>query len=107
MNFRGSAGQSFGCWLAPGITFRLSGDCNDFVGKGLSGGTLAVKPPAESPFFAQSNENIIVGNAALYGATSGRAFFAGIAAERFAVRNSGAVTVVEGCGDYGCEYMTR
>ncbi|XP_055389006.1 LOW QUALITY PROTEIN: uncharacterized protein LOC129618227, partial [Condylostylus longicornis] len=107
VNFRGSAGQSFGCWLAPGITFGLRGDCNDFVGKGLSGGTLVVKPPADSPFFSDSDKNILVGNAALYGATNGRAFFAGVAGERFAVRNSGVTTVVEGCGDYGCEYMTR
>lgn len=94
------------CFLS-GITFRISGDCNDFAGKGLSGGILAVKPPIDSPFFAHSDSNIIVGNAALYGGTSGRAFFAGVAGERFAVRNSGVVAVAEGCGDYGCEYMTR
>jgi glutamate synthase domain-containing protein 3 len=76
-------------------------------GKGLSGGTIVVRPPRDSPFISRTWENIIVGNAVLYGATDGRAFFAGVAAERFCVRNSGAICVVEGCGDHGCEYMTR
>jgi len=101
---RGSAGQSCGAFLAPGITLELEGDANDYVGKGLSGGRLIVYPPKESPFKAE--ENIIVGNVCLYGATSGEAFIRGIAAERFAVRNSGANAVVEGTGDHGCEYMT-
>ena len=101
---RGSAGQSFGAFLAPGITLELEGDCNDYVGKGLSGGRLIVYPPKSSNFKAE--ENIIVGNVCLYGATSGEAFIRGIAAERFAVRNSGANAVVEGTGDHGCEYMT-
>jgi glutamate synthase domain-containing protein 2/glutamate synthase domain-containing protein 1/glutamate synthase domain-containing protein 3 len=100
----GSAGQSFGAWLAPGIEFLLVGDANDYVGKGLSGGVLAVRPPDGAGFVAQ--ENVIVGNTILYGATAGRAFFRGIAGERFAVRNSGAHAVVEGVGDHGCEYMT-
>jgi glutamate synthase (NADPH/NADH) large chain len=82
----------------------VTGDANDYVGKGLSGGTVIVRPPAEAPFKAE--ENIIIGNVALYGATGGKAFFCGVAAERFAVRNSGAVAVIEGIGDHGCEYMT-
>ena len=101
---KGSAGQSCGAFLAPGITLELEGDANDYVGKGLSGGRLIVYPPKSSSFMAE--ENVIVGNTCLYGATSGHAFFAGIAAERFAVRNSGAHAVVEGVGDHGCEYMT-
>ncbi|KAF6765062.1 NADPH-dependent glutamate synthase [Ephemerocybe angulata] len=100
----GSAGQSLGAFLAPGITIELEGDANDYVGKGLSGGRLIVYPPKKSPFKAE--ENVIIGNVCLYGATSGEAFVRGIAAERFAVRNSGANAVVEGCGDHGCEYMT-
>ncbi len=100
----GSAGQSFGAWLAPGITLELEGETNDYVGKGLSGGVLSVHPPAAAPFRAE--ENVIAGNVALYGATSGRAFFSGLAGERFAVRNSGALAVVEGVGEHGCEYMT-
>ncbi|MDX6476155.1 MAG: glutamate synthase large chain, partial [Gaiellaceae bacterium] len=100
----GSAGQSFGAWLAPGIELTLIGDANDYVGKGLSGGTLAVRPPEEARFKAE--DNVIVGNTVLYGATAGRAFFRGTAGERFAVRNSGACAVVEGVGDHGCEYMT-
>ena len=100
----GSAGQSCGAFLAPGITIELEGDANDYVGKGLSGGRLIVYPPKASTFKAE--ENIIVGNVCLYGATSGEAFIRGIAAERFAVRNSGANAVVEGTGDHGCEYMT-
>jgi glutamate synthase domain-containing protein 3 len=100
----GSAGQSFGAWLARGVELTLWGEANDYVGKGLSGGVLAVRPPAEATFAAE--ENVIVGNTVLYGATSGRAFFRGLAGERFAVRNSGASAVVEGIGDHGCEYMT-
>ncbi|KAI5479957.1 GOGAT, glutamate synthase [Pseudohyphozyma bogoriensis] len=104
INATGSAGQSLGAFLAPGVTIELEGDANDYVGKGLSGGRLIVYPPKVSPFKAE--ENIIVGNTCLYGATSGQAYFRGIAAERFAVRNSGATAVVEGTGDHGCEYMT-
>ncbi|XP_006458247.1 NADPH-dependent glutamate synthase [Agaricus bisporus var. bisporus H97] len=104
IRMRGSAGQSCGAFLAPGITIELEGDANDYVGKGLSGGRLVVYPPKQSTFKAE--ENIIIGNVCLYGATSGEAFIRGIAAERFAVRNSGANAVVEGCGDHGCEYMT-
>jgi glutamate synthase (NADPH/NADH) len=100
----GSAGQSLGAFLAPGICLELEGDSNDYVGKGLSGGTIVVYPPKNSKFIAETN--IIVGNVCLYGATSGKAFIRGIAAERFCVRNSGATAVVEGCGDHGCEYMT-
>jgi glutamate synthase (NADPH/NADH) large chain/glutamate synthase (ferredoxin) len=100
----GSAGQSFGAWLAPGVELTLHGDANDYTGKGLSGGTIAVRPPAAATFAAE--ENVIVGNTVLYGATAGKAFFRGLAGERFAVRNSGADAVVEGVGDHGCEYMT-
>jgi glutamate synthase domain-containing protein 2/glutamate synthase domain-containing protein 1/glutamate synthase domain-containing protein 3 len=102
--FSGSAGQSFGAWLAPGITFSLRGETNDYAGKGLSGGVLSVRPPETGRF--RPEENILVGNTVLYGATAGRAFFRGLAGERFAVRNSGAMAVVEGVGDHGCEYMT-
>ena len=101
---RGSAGQSFGAWLAPGVELTLIGDANDYTGKGLSGGVLAVRPPDGATFKAE--ENVIIGNTVLYGATAGRAFFRGLAGERFAVRNSGASAVVEGVGDHGCEYMT-
>ncbi len=101
---RGSAGQSFGAFLAPGITLRLIGESNDYLGKGLSGGRIVVQQPENSPFAA--HENIIVGNTLLYGATSGEVFVNGVAGERFAVRNSGAAAVVEGVGDHGCEYMT-
>jgi glutamate synthase domain-containing protein 3 len=101
---RGSAGQSFGAWLAPGVELSLVGDANDYTGKGLSGGVLAVRPPEEATFKAE--ENVLIGNTVLYGATAGRAFFRGLAGERFAVRNSGASAVVEGVGDHGCEYMT-
>ena len=104
INAKGSAGQSLGAFLAPGITFELEGDANDYVGKGMSGGRLIIYPPKNSGFKAE--ENIIVGNVCLYGATSGNAYFRGIAAERFAVRNSGVHAVVEGVGDHGCEYMT-
>jgi glutamate synthase (NADPH/NADH) large chain len=100
----GTAGQSFGAFATRGTLIVLEGDANDYVGKGLSGGVLAVKPPTRSKF--KAHENVIVGNTCLYGATSGKAFFAGRAGERFAVRNSGAVSVVEGVGDHGCEYMT-
>ena len=100
----GSAGQSFGAWLAPGIELTLKGDANDYTGKGLSGDVVSVRPPDGATFAAE--ENVIVGNTVLYGATAGRAFFRGLAGERFAVRNSGADTVVEGVGDHGCEYMT-
>ncbi|HWD65329.1 MAG TPA: glutamate synthase large subunit [Solirubrobacteraceae bacterium] len=102
--FSGSAGQSFGAWLAPGVCFALRGETNDYTGKGLSGGIISVRPP-ETVLF-RSEENMIVGNTVLYGATAGRAFFRGLAGERFAVRNSGAWAVVEGLGDHGCEYMT-
>jgi glutamate synthase domain-containing protein 3 len=100
----GSAGQSFGAWLAPGIELTLYGDANDYVGKGLSGGVLAVRPPEDALFEAE--RNVIAGNTILYGATAGTAFFRGLVGERFAVRNSGATAVVEGVGDHGCEYMT-
>jgi glutamate synthase domain-containing protein 3 len=100
----GSAGQSFGAFLAPGVTLRLIGDSNDYVGKGLSGGRIVVQTPPTARFAA--HENIIVGNTLLYGATAGEAFINGVAGERFAVRNSGAVAVVEGVGDHCCEYMT-
>ncbi len=103
--FRGSAGQSFGAFLAPGVTLTLEGDANDYVGKGLSGGKLVVYPPRSSTFLPE--ENILIGNVVLYGATSGEAYFNGVAGERFAVRNSGATAVVEGVGDHGCEYMTK
>ncbi len=102
--FRGSAGQSFGAFLARGVTLELVGDANDYVGKGLSGGRLIVHPPPGSSFVPE--ENILIGNVALYGATAGEAFFRGQAAERFCVRNSGAHAVIEGVGDHGCEYMT-
>src|SRR6185312_7185435 len=104
VNFTGTAGQSFGAWLAHGVTFELEGDANDYVGKGLSGGRLVIYPPAQSPIIAE--ENIVVGNTVMYGAISGEAYFRGVAGERFCVRNSGATAVVEGVGDHGCEYMT-
>ena len=104
VNIKGSAGQSFGAFLAPGVTLELEGDSNDYVGKGLSGGRLIIYPPRSAVFKAE--ENILIGNTCLYGATSGTCFFRGVAAERFAVRNSGATAVVEGVGDHGCEYMT-
>jgi glutamate synthase (NADPH/NADH) large chain len=100
----GSAGQSFGAFLAPGVTLKLLGDSNDYLGKGLSGGRIIIKTPEGSPFMP--HENIIVGNTVLYGATSGQVFINGMAGERFCVRNSGATAVVEGLGDHGCEYMT-
>jgi glutamate synthase domain-containing protein 2/glutamate synthase domain-containing protein 1/glutamate synthase domain-containing protein 3 len=104
-HFTGSAGQSFGAFLANGVTLELEGDANDYVGKGLSGGRVIVYPPKTSTYLPE--ENIVIGNTALYGATSGEAFFNGVAGERFAVRNSGATAVVEGLGDHGCEYMTK
>ena len=104
IKLKGSAGQSLGAFLAKGISIEVEGDANDYVGKGLSGGRVIVAPPKNSSFIAE--ENIIVGNVCLYGATSGEAYFRGIAAERFCVRNSGATAVVEGIGDHGCEYMT-
>jgi glutamate synthase domain-containing protein 3 len=104
INFEGSAGQSFGAFLVTGIQLKLTGDSNDYLGKGLSGGRIVVVPPEDRIFKAE--DNILIGNVALYGATSGSAFFRGRAAERFCVRNSGAKAVVEGIGDHGCEYMT-
>jgi glutamate synthase (NADPH/NADH) large chain len=104
VDFTGSAGQSFGAFLARGITFRLAGDANDYLGKGLSGGRIVIAPPDGSAF--RTEENIIIGNTVLYGATSGELYAAGIAGERFCVRNSGAVAVVEGAGDHCAEYMT-
>ncbi len=105
INFEGSAGQSFGAFLAPGVTLLLEGDTNDYTGKGLSGGKIAIFAPRRSTF--KPEENILVGNTVLYGATSGEAYFSGVAGERFAVRNSGATAVVEGVGDHACEYMTN
>jgi glutamate synthase domain-containing protein 2/glutamate synthase domain-containing protein 1/glutamate synthase domain-containing protein 3 len=102
--FHGSAGQSFGAFLAPGVTLKLTGDANDYLGKGLSGGRIVVVTPPGSPF--DPKENVIVGNTLLYGATAGEAFINGLAGERFAVRNSGVTAVIEGVGDHGCEYMT-
>ena len=104
ITFKGSAGQSFGAFLAKGVEFRLEGEANDYMGKGLSGGIISVYPPARSPF--KASENAIAGNTILYGATSGKVFICGKAGERFAVRNSGAIAVVEGTSDHCCEYMT-
>ncbi|HSH12000.1 MAG TPA: glutamate synthase subunit alpha, partial [Ilumatobacter sp.] len=104
ISFTGSAGNSFGAFLPAGITMRLHGDANDYVGKGLSGGRLVVRPPAESRFVAE--DQVIAGNVIGYGATSGEIYLRGIVGERFCVRNSGATAVVEGLGDHGCEYMT-
>lgn len=104
VSIKGSAGQSFGAFLAPGVTLELEGDANDYVGKGLSGGRVIIYPPRSAVFKAE--ENILIGNVCLYGATAGHCYFRGVAAERFAVRNSGAHAVVEGIGDHGCEYMT-
>lgn len=101
---KGTAGQSLGAWLAHGVTIELEGDANDYVGKGLSGGRLVVRPPANSRLKAE--DNIIIGNTVLYGAIAGESYFRGVAGERFCVRNSGAIAVVEGVGDHGCEYMT-
>ena len=104
IHLRGSAGQSFGAFVPRGITLRLEGDANDYTGKGLSGGILIVHPDRDALFVAE--ENIVAGNVALYGATSGEAYLRGVVGERFCVRNSGATAVVEGVGDHGCEYMT-
>ncbi len=104
LNFHGSAGQSFGAFVPRGMTMTIEGDANDYVGKGLSGGKIIIFPPKISPLIAE--ENVLIGNVALYGATAGQAFFRGQAGERFCVRNSGATAVVEGVGDHGCEYMT-
>ncbi|MEN9579389.1 MAG: hypothetical protein RJA70_2398 [Pseudomonadota bacterium] len=104
IRFAGTAGQSFGAFITSGIEFDLTGDANDYVGKGLAGGTISVRPPAGSKY--KAHENVLIGNVVMYGATSGRAFFNGIAGERFCVRNSGGVAVVEGVGEHGCEYMT-
>jgi glutamate synthase (NADPH/NADH) large chain len=104
IDFQGVAGQSFGAWLAPGITFNLEGATNDYAGKGLSGGRLIVYPSLEAGYAPE--ESIVVGNVVLYGATGGEAYMRGFAGERFAIRNSGCETVVEGIGDHGCEYMT-
>ncbi len=104
IKLKGTAGQSFGVWLARGVTLDLEGEGNDYVGKGLSGGRIVIRPPAESGIVPE--QNIIVGNTVLYGAISGECYFRGVAGERFAVRNSGAVAVIEGVGDHGCEYMT-
>jgi glutamate synthase (NADPH/NADH) large chain len=104
VTFQGSAGQSFGAFVPRGITLRLEGDANDYLGKGLSGGTLVLRPPRTAKFVAE--ENVIAGNVILYGATDGEVFIRGVAGERFCVRNSGATAVVEGVGDHGCEYMT-
>jgi glutamate synthase (NADPH/NADH) large chain/glutamate synthase (ferredoxin) len=106
VDFEGSAGQSFAGWLAPGITFTLRGDAQDYAGKGLSGGVFAIRPREGMGEHFIAEENVIVGNTVLYGATAGRAFFRGLAGERFAVRNSGAWAVAEGVGDHCCEYMT-
>ena len=104
VRFTGTAGQSFGAWLARGITFELEGDANDYVGKGLSGGRIVIRPPADGGIVPE--ESIIVGNTVLYGAIAGECYFRGVAGERFAVRNSGAIAVIEGAGDHCCEYMT-
>jgi len=106
VDFEGSAGQSFAGWLAPGVTFTLRGDAQDYAGKGLSGGVFAIRPREGMGEHFIAEQNVIVGNTVLYGATAGRAFFRGLAGERFAVRNSGAWALVEGIGDHGCEYMT-
>jgi len=105
INFSGSAGQSFCAFMAKGLAVHLEGDANDYFGKGLSGGQVVVVPPAASTFVPE--DNIIVGNVSLYGATGGEVFLRGMAGERFCVRNSGATAVVEGVGDHGCEYMTK
>jgi glutamate synthase (NADPH) large chain len=104
VNLTGTAGQSFGAWLMSGVTLNLTGQANDYVGKGLSGGKIIIRPDPKARALAE--ESIIVGNTVLYGAISGECYFRGVAGERFAVRNSGAIAVVEGTGDHGCEYMT-
>lgn len=104
ISLKGTAGQSFGAFLSKGVSLELEGDANDYVGKGLSGGRIVVRPPAASPIVAE--ENIVIGNTVLYGAIAGECYFRGVAGERFGVRNSGAIAVIEGVGDHGCEYMT-
>src|SRR5438067_3595939 len=104
VSFKGTAGQAFGAWLARGVTFDLEGEANAYVGKGLSGGRIIVRPPSHSAIVPE--DSIIVGNTVMYGAIEGECYFRGIAGERFAVRNSGAIAVVEGAGDHCCEYMT-
>jgi glutamate synthase (NADPH/NADH) large chain len=104
VSLKGTAGQSFGAFLAKGVTFELEGDANDYVGKGLSGGRIVIRPPADTGVMPE--ESIIVGNTVLYGAIAGECYFRGVAGERFAVRNSGATAVIEGAGDHCCEYMT-
>ena len=104
VEFKGTAGQSFGAFLSKGVTFDLAGEANDYVGKGLSGGKIIVKPSNDSAIIPE--ESMIIGNTVLYGAISGECYFRGIAGERFCVRNSGAIAIVEGVGDHGCEYMT-
>ena len=104
VKFKGSAGQSFGAFLPHGVSFKLEGEANDYLGKGLSGGHISVQPPVRSNFLAENN--VIAGNTLLYGATSGEVYINGCVGERFAVRNSGAIAVVEGVGDHCCEYMT-
>ncbi len=104
LHFKGSAGQSFGAFIPPGMSLSLEGDANDYVGKGLSGGRVIVVPPAGATFVP--HQSTIAGNVILYGATGGEVFINGVAGERFAIRNSGATAVVEGVGDHGCEYMT-
>jgi glutamate synthase (NADPH/NADH) large chain len=105
ITFNGSAGQSFGAFTAPGLAVRVEGDANDYVGKGMSGGRIVIVPPSAATFAAE--ENIIAGNVVLYGATGGECYLRGRVGERFCVRNSGAIAVVEGVGDHGCEYMTK
>ena len=104
LKLKGTAGQSFGVWNAGGLNLDLEGDANDYVGKGMAGGCISIRPPADSGF--ESKDTTIIGNTCLYGATGGTLYAAGLAGERFAVRNSGACAVVEGIGDHGCEYMT-
>jgi glutamate synthase (NADPH/NADH) large chain len=104
VKFTGTAGQSFGAWLARGVSFELEGDANDYVGKGLSGGRIIVRPAPDAGIVPE--ESIVVGNTVLYGAIEGECYFRGVAGERFAVRNSGAIAVIEGAGDHCCEYMT-
>ncbi|KAJ8315106.1 hypothetical protein KUTeg_007256 [Tegillarca granosa] len=106
INLKGSGGQSFCAFMVKGVHVDLEGDANDYVGKGLSGGEIVIYPPKDAPSSFHSEDNIIVGNVVLYGATAGKAYFRGQTAERFCVRNSGAIAVSEGCGDHGCEYMT-
>jgi glutamate synthase (NADPH) large chain len=106
ISFTGSAGQSFGAFVPRGVTLHLEGDANDYLGKGLSGGRLTVRPPRDAPDSFVAEQQIIAGNVILYGATAGEAYIRGVVGERFAVRNSGATAVVEGVGDHGCEYMT-